>query len=78
MSNDHTNIILEEMNSKFDAVVEAVGQMQDDIKTLAKQADLDEIKADIKIVKAAVVDHSNHINDHEKRVTRLESAKSHR
>jgi hypothetical protein len=78
MSNDHTNIILEEMNSKFDVVVEAVGQMQEQIKDIPKRDEFEELKSDVKIIKAAVVDHSNHINDHEKRITRLETAKSHR
>lgn len=40
MTKDYTNIILEEINGKFDFVVEAVGQLQDNMKLLATKVEL--------------------------------------
>lgn len=78
VSKDHTDIIFEEMNSKFDHVVEAVGQMQSQLKEIPKRDEFNELKSDVKIIKASVVSHSNQLNDQEKRITRLETSKSHR
>ena len=36
--------------------------------------DMSEVKADIKVIKAVVTDHSQQLSDHEVRVTRLEAA----
>lgn len=74
MSDNHTDLVLEDMNSKFDAVVELVSQIRDDVKTLAKQKDLEEVKQDVKVIRAAVIDLSSQVNDHEKRLTSLEAA----
>lgn len=65
MSNNSTDILLEDMNGKFDVVLELVGQMRDEMKTLAKQEDLEEVKADVKVVKAAVTDLSHQVQGHE-------------
>ncbi len=70
MSDDdhYTGVLLEEMNSKMDFVVEAVGQVQDQVRVLpAMQADLEEVKADVKIIKKVV-------KNHEQRITNLEAA----
>ena len=75
MGDQYTNTLLEEMNGKFDVVIEAVGQMQEQIKEIPKRDEFEALKADVKIIKAAVVDHSNQIGNHEKRITRLETAK---
>ena len=73
MSNDDS-VLLEEMNGKFDVVIEAVGQMQDQMKLLAKQEDLEEVKRDVADIKAAVTDHSSQLSDYEHRITSLEAA----
>lgn len=72
MSKDQ--VLIEDLDSKFDAVIEMVGQMRDDVKSLAKQVDLEEIKSDVKVVKAAVTDISHTLHDHEARITNLETA----
>jgi hypothetical protein len=74
MNDKGIGIVLEDMNGKMDVVLEAVGQMRDDMKMLAKQEDLEEVKADIKTVKAVITNHSIQLDDHEKRITRLETA----
>jgi uncharacterized protein YoxC len=71
---DYTNVLLEDMNSKFDRLIEVVGQMKDEIQTFAKQSDLEEVKADVKVIKAAVTDLSSHVDNHEVRITNLEAA----
>lgn len=53
-SDDYTNVILEDINSKFDVIADAVGQVQKKMKDLAKQTDLEEVRADVKTIKAAV------------------------
>lgn len=72
--NNPTGVLLEDMNSKMDAVVEAVGQMQDQIKNLAKQDDLEEVRSDIKTIKSAVIGQSEQLSDHEQRINALETA----
>jgi hypothetical protein len=74
MKNDGMGVILEDIDGKMDAVLEAVGQMRDEMKTLAKQKDLDEVKADIKTIKTVVTGHSHQLDDHEKRIITLETA----
>lgn len=74
MSNNHTDVILEDMNSKFDLVVELVTEMRKDITGMATKDDIAELKADIKVIKAAVTDTSHQVQDHEQRITTLETA----
>lgn len=71
---DHLEVILEDMNGKFDRLIEVAAQMQDTLERTATKDELAEVKADIKVIKAAVVDHSGQLNDHEQRITHLESA----
>ncbi len=72
---DYTGVLLEDMNSKMDAVVEAVGQINDQIKVLpAMQADLEEVKADVKTIKSVAGGHSGQLTDHEERLSVLEAA----
>lgn len=71
---NYTGILLEDINSKFDMLVElvmpltllpaAVAQLQEDIA---------EMKADIKILKKVAGDHSGKLHNHEFRISRLES-----
>lgn len=71
---DYTGLLLEDINGKFDVIVEAVGQIQDQIKVLpAMQSDLEEVKSDVKAIKAVVTDHSHQFSDHEQRIGTLES-----
>lgn len=54
-----TNVTLEDVNGKFDAMLEIMSQFGKDLAETARQSDLDEVKADIKVVKAAVTDTNN-------------------
>ncbi len=62
------------MNGKFDRLIDAVGQMHDELKTAAKQQDLQEVKADVKVVKAAVTDLSHIVKGHETLLAELNTA----
>ena len=49
---DYTDVLLEDINSKFDAVLDAVGGMQDQIKKIPKMAErLEKIESDLIVVK---------------------------
>jgi hypothetical protein len=52
---DYTTLILEDMNSKFDAVLEMVSPLVVlPTKIDAMQEDIAELKSDMKVVKAAI------------------------
>lgn len=72
---DYTGALLEDINGKFDVIVEAVGQIQDQIKVLpAIQSDLEEVKADVKTIKSVLTGHSQQLADHEKQIAILKIA----
>lgn len=74
MSNDDVAILLEEIVSQNKAVLEIVGDMQKSMGVLAKQSDLEEVKSDVKIVKAAITDTNKDMQHIDRRVTDLEAA----
>ncbi len=49
---DYSEVLLEDMNSKFELILEAVGGMQDQVKKIPKMAErLEEIEHDITSIK---------------------------
>jgi hypothetical protein len=77
MKDNSIGVLLEEIRDQNKVVLEAVGDMQEQLKDLAPlKADVAELKSDMKVVKAAVTDQSRQVHDHEQRITRLESATS--
>ncbi len=73
---DYTDLLLEDVNSKFDTLLEAFGQLRGEVSNMARQTDLDEVKADIKVIKAAVTDTNHQVQDHESRITKFETISS--
>lgn len=73
---DYTGVLLEDMNSKMDVVVEAVGQMQNQIKNLPTRDEFQELKDDVKVIKNVVTGRSEQLTDHEERLGVLETAKT--
>jgi archaellum component FlaC len=54
---NHFSVLMEDQNSKLDAVLEAVGDMQQKVAVLPRiEQRLEVLEQDMKIVKAAVVD----------------------
>jgi len=78
MSDDdvrYFGVMFEEIRDQNRAVLEAVGDMQRAVAALPEmKQDIAELKADMKVVKAAITDVSRQLADHELRITRLEAA----
>jgi hypothetical protein len=63
-------IMMEYFDSKFNSLIEAFQVLT---TICAKQSDMDEVKQDIKVIKTAVTATNHDVQDHEKRITRLET-----
>jgi hypothetical protein len=74
MKDDHVAVLLEDMNSKFDVVIESVSGLASGVKELKQLIpDVTELKSDVKVIKAAVTDQTTQLNDHENRITAIEA-----
>lgn len=68
-------LILEDTNSKFDLLLEAIQPLSQMSRDLAiVKEDVAELKSDVKVIKFAVTDLSRQVVDHENRITALEAA----
>ena len=78
MSNADDNyigVLLEHVRDQNKAVLEAVSDMRAELKRVPKREEFDELKQDVKVIKAAVTDLSRQVNDHEHRIGDLETAR---
>lgn len=73
MTDSRLAVILETINDNFKAVLESVGQMQDQMKLLATKAELQAGLDEIKTIKLAVTETNKHVAGHERRINRLEA-----
>lgn len=73
MSDNYTNIMLEEIREQNKAILEVVDDMQRQLKDVPKRNEFEEVKADMKIVKAAVTDTSHEVHELDRHVARLEA-----
>lgn len=73
-NDNYTAVVLEEIRDQNKAVLEAVGQIIDTINTLATKDELAEVKADVKVIRAAVTVTNTDVSDLKRRVTVLEHA----
>ncbi len=71
---NHTDFLLEDMNGKFDRLIDIMAQVRDEMKGMAKQTDLEEVKTDVKVIKVAVKDVSHQVATHEEQITELKAA----
>lgn len=71
---DYIGILLEDIRVQNKAVLEAVGDMRKELKRVPKREEFEELKQDVKIIKAGVTDLSHQVNDSEKRISQLEAA----
>jgi hypothetical protein len=60
--NNHLGVLLEDMNGKMDGVVEAVGQLQDQVKNLPTRDEFNELKADVQVIKQVVTGQEQRLN----------------
>lgn len=73
MNDDHVGVLLEKIVDQNQAVLEAVSDMQQKINQLPTRDEFTELKNDVQVIKAAVTDMSQQLNDHEQRITTLET-----
>lgn len=72
--NDHTDVLLEDINGKFDAILEAVGTMQDQVKKIPKMAErLEKLESDMNMVKLATMGTSGDLKLIKIRTEKLEN-----
>lgn len=71
-NNNYTDVLLEDINSKMDAVFEVVQDTRDQIKTLARQSDLESLQGDVQLIRTALTDTTAQINKQDQRITKLE------
>lgn len=72
----YIGVVLEEIRDQNKVVLEAVGDLQTKVRKLDRmETDLRAIKTDIKTMKAAVTDTSKQVQNHERRITKLEHAR---
>lgn len=69
------DLMFERLLDQNKTILESLGDMQAKVAKLPKmEEDVAELRQDMKIVKAAVTDASRQVHDHERRITRLETA----
>lgn len=71
---DYTAVLLEEIRDQNKAVLDAVGQMHGQFKTLATKDELQAVADDVKTIKAAVKGTNLELRSLDRRVTVLEQA----
>lgn len=69
---NYTNVLLEEMNSKIQAVLESVSDSQRALQDVPKRDEFNELKAEVATIKAAVTDTNKELKLHDRRITKLE------
>jgi uncharacterized coiled-coil protein SlyX len=73
-NDNHLGFVLEQIADDLKAILEgqeALVEVPGAIATL--QQDMDEVKTELKAIRAAVIDHTHQLNHHETRITNLES-----
>ena len=71
---NYTDVILEDINGKFDLLLEIVVPMRKEVSEVKKMTDkIPEIQADIKTIKLALKQTNMQVRDHETRITKLET-----
>lgn len=60
----HLSVLVEQVISQNQGVLEAVGDIQRKVADLPTRAEFDELKQDVKIIKAAVQDVSRDLAEH--------------
>jgi hypothetical protein len=68
MNENQLGVILEDMSSKMDGVVDAVGQLQNHVKNLPTRDEFNELRDDVRTIKQVVT-------NHDQRITQLETAR---
>ena len=68
-------IVNEQIDDKLQVILEVVSDMQQKVNALPRiEAEIAELKTDVKVIKAAATDTSKEVRELDQRVTRLEAA----
>ncbi len=71
---NYTDSILEDINSKFDAILEIVIPMKKKVDRIPQiESDIAGIRADTRTMRIAMTETNKQVGNHETRITRLES-----
>lgn len=73
-NNNDLRVLLEQIRDQNKVVLETVDTMRAELALVPKREEFDELKQDVKVIKAAVTDLSRQVNDHERRISHLEAA----
>ncbi len=60
----HFSVLMEDQNGKLDAVLEAVGDIRAKVDNLPTRVEFDELKQDVRVIRAAVTDLSRDLAEH--------------
>ena len=72
---DYQTVLLEQLVDQNKTILEYVGELPGIKKDIvALKSDVLELKQDMKVVKVAVTDMSHQLDDHERRIARLNAA----
>lgn len=71
--NNYIGVLLEEIRDQYKAVPEAVGAMREQLQQIPKREEFEELKDDVKIIKATVTDLSHQVTE-SRRIGRVEAA----
>lgn len=70
---NYIGMLLEEIRDQNKAVLEAVGGIRQKVDNQPIRSEFNELRDDVKTIKAAVTDQSKELKDHEQRLTYLET-----
>jgi len=73
-NSNYIGLLLEEIRDQNKAILEAFARMRIKVSKLPTREEFTGLKQDVKTIKTAVTDVSRQQQDHERRITRLESA----
>ncbi|TAH31881.1 hypothetical protein EYC58_04355 [Candidatus Saccharibacteria bacterium] len=75
MANDknYTDVLLEDMNAKMQAVLEIVSDNQRVLQDIPKRDEFNELKTEVATIRAAVTDTNKELKLHDRRITKLEN-----
>lgn len=78
MKDDYVAVLLEDVNSKFDQIIEVVSPLLEKVNGIDDRLDridqrLEVVEGDLRVIKAAVTEQSKELDDHEHRIGQLEA-----
>jgi|GEM_PF-5200445 len=75
MRDDHVAVLLEDIQGTVQKLAESVSALHEDNLKIHEQLDtITDIVTEVPVTKAVVIDNSDRIDGHERRITKLEAA----